>query len=507
MTSKNPQSLYKSFFENSLDGLAYCEMVFDVQGKPVDFVYRVINKNFEAFTGLKDPVGKKVTELVPEIRTSNPELFEIYGRVSLTGKPERFETYVGPLARWFMVSVYSPRKKFFVAVFQNITSLKQTEKDLENAKVAARNVLQDLQAERNVLAHAKAKDEALLESIGEGLIAVDNERRIMLINKVAVEMLGWKMKDLVGKVITDLPLEDEVGNPVPLEKRPTTIGLMSGEITKVIYFFVRKDGTRFPIAITATPIKLEGKTLGLIEIIRDVTREKEIDRAKTEFISIASHQLRTPVSGLNWLTEALQDTSDNMTPKQKVYVKDLAMLSKRLIELVEDLLNVSRIQLKTPVFTEKSEVEILGFTEGFIKEMASFAQSKKHTIILRPEVVRPMNVDVNIKSLYNVFQNLVSNAIEYSPEHTAVTIHIQKVGGFVKTSISNQGPVIPRTEQAHLFGRFYRGESAKKMKTEGTGLGLYIVKMIVEETGGKVGFESEEGKDTTFWFTIPLKQL
>src|SRR3989344_1551971 len=168
MKSKVSEAFYQSLFDNTLDGLAYCQMFFDAQGNPVDFMYIEVNKNFEKLTGLKDAMGKKITELVPVIQTSNPELFEIYGRVSLTGKPEKFETYVNQLSRWFLVSVYSPKKGFFTAVFQNTTERKQAEKDLENAKIAARNVLSDLQKEREKLAEAKAKDEAIFASIGDG---------------------------------------------------------------------------------------------------------------------------------------------------------------------------------------------------------------------------------------------------------------------------------------------------------------------------------------------------
>lgn len=249
-----------------------------------------------------------------------------------------------------------------------------------------------------------------------------------------------------------------------------------------------------------------------------VLRIKEQDHAKTDFISIASHQLRTPISALNWVIEELQFTSQNLNSKQQRYVKDLSAMSKRLIEIVEDLLDFSRLELKTSAIVEKHEIEIPDFIEEFTKEMEVYAVSNKHSIILNKGIGEPLIIEINKKAFYNVLQNILSNAIDYSPENTAVTINLEKTetrsaegsgeaSSFVKISISNKGPAIPKDEKPHIFERFYRGESARKIKQEGTGLGLFIVKKIIEEEGGKVGFESEEGKDTVFWFTIPLKVI
>ncbi len=199
-------SFYKSFFDNTFDGLAYCQMIFDAEGHPIDYRYVQVNKNFEKLTGLKKVVGKKVTEAIPGIVASNPELLEMYGQVSLTGEPKRFDIYIMPLSRWFSVSVYSPKKQFFISVFQNITERKQIEKNLENAKIAARNVLEDLSVEKAKVETARAKEEAILMSIGDGLIAADEKGNIMLINKAAEKLLGKKKEEAIGKKFLKLSL-------------------------------------------------------------------------------------------------------------------------------------------------------------------------------------------------------------------------------------------------------------------------------------------------------------
>lgn len=380
--------------------------------------------------------------------------------------------------------------------------------ELEDVRKAMTNLLEDFEEEQKVLAEAKAKDEAILASIGDGLVVVDKEGKILMVNKAFEELVGWKMKEVVGEFfIEKVSREDEAGNVSSFKDR-LLIRILAGEptTTTTTWYYVRKDGTRFPVSSIIAPIITGDKIVGAVEVFRDITKETEIDRVKTEFISIASHQLRTPVSGLNWLIEALQFTSQNLNPKQKTYVKDLAMLSKRLIGLVEDLLNISRIQLKTTLMTEKKPVDITALIEEFIKEIEPYASSKKHTIVFNKNIAGPLVLETNKKSLYNILQNLVSNAIEYSPKNTVVTINLEKTDDFIKTSVFNKGSTISKEEQAHLFGRFYRGESAKKMKAEGTGLGLYIIKTMIEEMGGEVGFESEEGKDTMFWFMIPLNK-
>jgi diguanylate cyclase (GGDEF)-like protein/PAS domain S-box-containing protein len=128
---RESEESYRSLFENMLDGFAYCKMLFDEQGLPADFVYLDVNKTFEQLTGLKDVVGKRVTEAIPGIKELNPELFEIYGRVALTGKTERFEIDLKPLARHLSVSVYSPQKGYFVAVFDDVTEHKRLNEQLQ----------------------------------------------------------------------------------------------------------------------------------------------------------------------------------------------------------------------------------------------------------------------------------------------------------------------------------------------------------------------------------------
>lgn len=449
-------TLRESFFDNTLDGLAYCQIIFDAYKHPVDCVYLEVNKNFETLTGLRNVVGKRVTEVIPGIFTSHPELLELCGRVSLTkGAAERFEIYIEPFSKWFFVSVYSPKKNFFVTVFQDITDRKQVEKNLEDANRAARNVLEDLQLEKEALAHAKAKDEALLESIGEGLIAVDNDRKIVVINKVAERMLGWDRKELVGKELTDLPLEDEAGDLISLDKRPTNIALTTGEVTKATCFFVRKDTTRFPMAITATPIKLDGKTIGLIEIIRDITHEREVDKAKNEFISLASHQLRSPLTTISWYTEMiLNGDVGQVATDQRKYLEEIYQGNQHMVELVNTLLDISRIELGT-FQIEPQPTDIVALAREALEELRPTLKSKKILVTERfGEDIPAFSTDP--KLLYMVFQNLLGNAVEYTPSGGAIGLAIALCDKkSICITISDTGCGIPKSQQATYSPSFF----------------------------------------------------
>ncbi len=340
-----------------------------------------------------------------------------------------------------------------------------------------------------------------LEKVSNHIVITDINGMILYANKGAEIITGYTFEEMKGNTprLWGGLMPKEFYNKLWANKE-NKLQVFSGEIKNR-----RKNQDEYYTLAHITPIlDKRGKLTGFVATEEDITKIKELDTAKTEFISIASHQLRTPVSGLNWLIEALEVGSKDFNSQQKQYIKNLADLSGRLIRIIEDLLNFSRIQMGSELMAEKEKVKVRDFVAEFIREITPYADSKKHTITVDDKVKESPVVNINKRSLYNIFQNLVSNAIDYSPANTPVTIVMDKTDDSIKISISNKGPVIPKDEQAHLFERFYRGESAKNIKADGTGLGLYIVKTIIEGMGGYVGFESEEGKDTMFWFTIPL---
>jgi PAS domain S-box-containing protein len=511
MTSQPHQTrqiLYESIFDNMLDGLAYCQMIFDTQKRPVDFMYIRVNKNFEELTGLKEAEGKKVTELIPGIAAANPELLKIYGRVSLTGKQEKFETYIAPLARWFSVSVYSPKKKFFVALFQNITDQKRITKDLEEAKTAARNVLEDLQAERETLALANAKDEALLASIGDGVIATERDGRIMFMNQAAKKMVGREFEDVQGKILFDTVLiVDDGGNPVPHEKRPLYFAL-AGTITTTTgpaYYYLRKNGTKFPVAIKASPIFLGQEIIGAIAVFRDVTREKEIDQMKTDFINVAAHDLRTPITAVKGFTQMILRGDFGPTPGGEIgqALHDIEEGADRMVDIINDYLTVSRIRLgKFTIVREMLDIATL--IKRAVGEVTVSLKDRPIKIIQRVEAhVPPVTADQS--KLLQVLVNLLDNALKYTEQGT-ITVKAESTDTLVKISVSDTGTGIAADLLPLLFEPYYKGKPgvATSSHDGSLGLGLNICKIIVEAHGGQIGVESELRQGSTFFFTLPI---
>lgn len=409
-------------------------------------------------------------------------------------------------------------KKAWLSIVQNISQLKSSEEKqstllnrLEETKQAMLNLLEDLSEQKSNLQRENAKDNALLESMGEGLVAVDTDRKVMLINKVAVDMLGWETKELIGKVITELPLEDEKGNLIPLERRPTTIALATNEITKIVCFFVRKDKTRFPIAITATPIKLGDKTIGLIEIIRDVTREIEVDRSKTEFISLASHQMRTPLSAVNWYIEMLLNgDAGELNEEQKKYLNQVYESSQRMVKLINSLLNVSRIELGS-FMIERKPVDLAKVAQGVLAELQPQIAARKLKLKTAYGAVPIISADP--EAIRIIFQNLLSNSVKYTPDEGEINLNIAVKDNNVLIEVANSGMPIAQKDQDKIFTKMFRGDNAKKIDPEGSGLGLYLIKSILDPAGGKIWFKSPtlpgdgEGHGVTFWVSLPLEGM
>jgi len=397
------------------------------------------------------------------------------------------------------------RKKAEEAVVSRAKELEVLTLSQEKTRRAMLNVMEDLEKAKSIIEIEKVKDEAMFASIGEGLIAVNNNRKIINVNKKTEDLLGWTAKELIGKVITTLRLESEDGQLISLEKRPTSIALATQETANVVYYFVKKDRTRFPLAINATPIILGGKTIGLIETLRDITRETEVDKAKSEFVSLASHQLRTPLGIIKWYLEALtQEKYLADAPTQiQGYFKEINKNNERVLSLVRDLLSVSRIDQgkvrNTPQSIDPAQV-IREITEQ-LRIIADKKGIKLRCLISDAHLPA---ITIDLLRFHEVVENLIINAIEYTAAKGTVTVVASRIGSILSFYVKDTGIGISMTDQKKLFTKFFRTEKAVGYNPEGSGLGLYVVKSYVEGWGGTVAVNSAIGRGSTFTVSLPV---
>ncbi len=379
--------------------------------------------------------------------------------------------------------------------------------DLENTKRAMLNVLQDLQLTKEATEKEKAKDDAILKSMSEGMVFTDQEGKIIFVNQKFEDTLELTQQEVVGKLIFEaFPFLDEKGHVLEKELRPVMQTLISRMTTNKTVAFLRKDTQKLLLSITSAPVIKEDILLGAIEVIRDITKEKEIDRMKTEFISLASHQLRTPLSAIKWFSEMLVGgDAGKLTDEQKEFAQNISDSTERMIELVNSLLNISRIESGRIVIDPKP-TDLKELVESIVKELQVKITEKQQTLVISVHHEIP-KINLDPKLIRQVYMNFLTNAIKYTQKGGEISIFISKKDNEIISQITDNGYGIPKVEQSKLFQKFFRAENVVKIETDGTGLGLYLVKAIIDSSHGKIWFESEEGKGTTFWFSLPMSGM
>ena len=331
-----------------------------------------------------------------------------------------------------------------------------------------------------------------------------------LSNKSAEQILDLTYKESHGKILKDLlVLYEENASIVAEENRPVTVALNQGVTKSSKYILVKKNDQKIIIEMTSSPVIQHNEQndkpiiIGTITTIRDITKEREVDRMKTEFISLASHQLRTPLSSIKWYTEMLLNgDAGPLSADQTELAKSVSASSQIMSEIVAALLNISRIELGKIALSPK-QIDLKDLINACVKEVEVKYTQKKQTITVEiPENFPKVTIDVEL--IKQVYLNLLTNAIKYSPNNGAIAISVSiKNNEFIST-VSDSGYGIPKLQQDKIFKKFFRANNVIKKETEGNGLGLYLVKSIVESSKGKIWFESEEGKGTKFFFSLPL---
>lgn len=344
----------------------------------------------------------------------------------------------------------------------------------------------------------------MFSSIGDGAIATDEFGRITRVNPVALELLGYSSDDMIGEwfphTVVAVTNDDTVVN---LIDRPITKAFLTGRSVSEKLYYRRKDGQLIPVATTVSPILIKGQPIGAIEVFRDITLEEEIDRMKSEFISLASHQLRTPLSAIKTYSHMLVDGyMGPVTNTQRKSLHTIIAAANRMNELISTLLNITRIESGTISITVK-QVKIDQLIEEVIAEVSLLAGDRSIDVSFMQIGSAKLLAKTDPLIFKEVLTNLVINAIKYTPEGGKVAIQAQRRTKDTLIRVKDNGWGIPKHAQNQVFSKFFRAQNIVRRETTGTGLGLYLVKGLITALEGRIWFKSAEGKGTEFSFTVP----
>lgn len=341
----------------------------------------------------------------------------------------------------------------------------------------------------------------ILESTSDGVMLVGRHGRIEAANRRAGEMLGFEPAEVVGVGLDELltGYRSLLGG---WEEARAALMALLGNPERGGEGDLELQPRQRTIHWVGRPTRdASGATVGLTLTLNDVTQEREVSRMKSDFVSFVTHQLRTPLAGMRWLLElALQEPG--VPEETGSMLRDAQEANQRLISLVNDLLDVSR--LESGKLSLSPEATDLGqMTRSVLDELAPLARNKRHRVELAAGDGLP-SVMVDPGLMRQAVLNLLSNAVKYTPAGGEIQVSIVRAGVALLWAVRDSGIGIPAESQGRLFEKFYRADNAVVLETEGTGLGLYLVRLIVERSRGRVWCESEPGRGSVFKFTIPL---
>ncbi len=366
----------------------------------------------------------------------------------------------------------------------------------EKSRTALLNLAEDLENASQKTQEEKEKTLSIVDNFADGLLFLNNNRKLEIINPQGEEFFGVKASDVVGKNFSEI------------KNINSNFKAVFDDVTEDLKEIFRQEvqlNEGVFVEITSVPVVYNDETIGTLINIHDITREKNIEKVKTEFVSLAAHQLRTPLAGIKWTLEAvIEEKDDAGIPDEIVdFIKKAAEANNRMVSLVNDLLNVTRIEEGRYVYNPQ-EVNIEDVVdlalEGRVEELEK--KGLKFSLNKPDEELPPIKADE--EKLMLVVQNFFDNAMKYT-DKGEVSLYIEGLedNSKIKVSVSDTGVGVPKEHKKKMFNKFTRAENVQRMDTEGSGLGLFISKNIVEAHNGEIGFESEEGEGSTFYFIVP----
>lgn len=493
-----------------LEAIEYAVFVLDSEGN----ILYSNQKNAELHEYLiSDFRGMNIRNVVSG-EFLNEALEHIHTAIEL-GRTSLEEVHIKKTGQKFPVEVFYSTikinsKKYILGTIRDLTAVKNLiakkkgPSDIKGFKTVALDVLEDLAKEKNNLERALEeikKFKMATDSASDHIVITDTDGVILYANKAVEKITGFNHKEIINKKagsselwggLMDKEFYKSLWDSIKNQKKP-----FKGEIKNK-----RKNGEPYDSFATISPVLDEhGELKFFVGTERDITKEKEIDKSKSEFVSLASHQLRTPLTAVRWYTENLMETSSEMTNEQKDAIHEIYAATLRMTELVRSLLNVSRIELSTFSIDPK-DVSLSDLITSIIKELDIRIKSKKLNVVFNSSLKSDI-LSADPVILRMLFDNLISNAVKYTDEKDKIDINLYEKDEFVCFEVKDTGCGIPDKQKEKIFGKFFRADNAVDRETDGNGLGLYMVKEVTEKIGGDIYFESTEGEGSVFILSIP----
>lgn len=348
--------------------------------------------------------------------------------------------------------------------------------------------------------------ETAFESMGEAAIIIDKHGHVIRANYIALKLLGYKEAELIGKkMLSKVTALNADHIPISPINRPAVRAVITGKPYYEYLYHYGKNKNLIPVFVSASPIIKDGRPIGVMEIFRDISMEEAVDQMKSEFISLASHQLRTPLSAIKTYSHMLLDGyMGEIEQQQRPALEIIVAATNRMNELISTLLNITRLE-SGAIVVDKNLVDLTQLSKEVVDEMEILTKAKDIRLSLNIKGDNSTKITSDGPLIKEVLSNLVSNAIKYSKEKGTVKITLRGDEHDATFVVKDNGIGIPNPEKANIFSKFFRAHNVIQFDTNGTGLGLYLVKGLVDELGGEISFTSTEGKGTSFKFTLPRK--
>lgn len=563
---------YRKLFENMSGALIYGEMIYH-KNKPNDFIFLNVNSAFERLTGFRDVIGRKASEIIPNIDTSFAQVLAGFGTVASSGKPVQMEIYLELIREWALVSVYSPQRDYFISIFDIITPRKEREEQIRIERQRLNSIIS--------ISHAPAFstkelfDYALQEAISLSSSEIgflyhyndeleeftlhswskETMKECHILNPSVTHQLnktglwGEAVRQKTHVIVNDYsaPNEFKKGLPsghAPIRRFMTVPIFNKGKIVAVAGVANKKadytefDAQQFTLIMTAIweigehkkveselekyrmhlELLIDERTNELKETnellqeeirkqkeaeekVKDaLTREKELNELKSRFVSMISHEYRTPLTAILSSTELLELYGHKWSEeKKKEHLDKIKGSVNYMTEMLKDVLLINRAEAGRLDFNPDN-LELVGFCRTLVREIQLIAGTK--CSIAFASNVESLNTFMDKKLLQYIFNNLLVNAVNYSSEDGKIRFELLAGDKDLIFNVTDNGIGIPEEDLQRLFEQFYRGKNTTNIP--GTGLGLSIVKRCVDLHNGRIEVESKVGSGTAFTVVIPI---